>query len=100
MPVKITFQGVLPELSGFRHADKVTHAIYGAVIGIIAAFFAVKLGFPPYWVALAAASIAGVGKEIYDAKVGKVEWDIWDVLATISLPFIAILFKYGSSTWT
>jgi len=93
MPFKITFQGWLPEISGFKHADKITHAIYGGVIGGVAAFVALKYALPAYSMALVAASIAGIGKEIYDAKVRKVEWDKWDIIATISLPLLALLLR-------
>ena len=90
LAIKIRLQGILPELIGFKHADKLTHAIYGGVIGLVAAYIAYFFGLPPYSMALAAASIAGVGKEVYDAKIRKVAWDKWDILATISLPLIAI----------
>lgn len=93
MAVKITFQGVLPQLSGFRHADKVTHAIYGAVIGAIAGFFALKFALPVYIIALAAATLAGIAKEVYDAKISHGEWDIWDIVATMAIPFIALVLQ-------
>ena len=93
MTIKLRLQGILPGLTGFKHADKLTHAIYGGVIGLAAAYIASWLGLPPYSMALAAASIAGIGKEVYDAKVRKVAWDKWDILATISLPLVAILIS-------
>jgi ABC-type methionine transport system permease subunit len=93
LPIKITFQGFLPEISGFKHADKLTHIIYGAVIGAIAAYIALKVGLPAYIMALTAAAIAAIGKEIYDANKSNGHWDSWDIVATIALPLAALLFS-------
>ncbi len=93
MTVKIVFQGVLPAISGFKHADKVTHVLYGAIISVFVAFVALRLGFPAYTSALAITCIFAIGKEVYDAKIRKVAWDKWDVLATIAVPLLAIMFQ-------
>lgn len=92
MRIYIGFFGVLPELRGFKHADKITHAIYGGVIGVIAAWLASSLGLDIYLMALAASVVAGVGKEIYDAITSDGRWDPWDILATIILPLLALIF--------
>ena len=93
MRISIGVQGYLPELRGFKHADKVTHAIYGGVIGGIAAMLAIMAGLSAHGVAIAASAIAGVAKEVYDAKVSDGKWDKWDILATMALPLLALLFK-------
>lgn len=92
MRVYIGFLGILPELRGFSHADKVTHAIYGGVIGGIAAWLATGLGLNIYLIALAASLLAGIGKEIYDAITCNGDWDPWDILATMVLPLLALAF--------
>ena len=89
--IKITYQGRLPALAGFKHADKVTHAIYGGVAGAAGALIAYKLGLPVHGVSIASAACVAVGKEIYDAKVRKVQWDAWDIVATIALPVAAAI---------
>jgi len=88
--IEIGFLGYLPELRGFKHADKVTHVIYGAVIGLVAAAVASCVGLAGYWPALIAATIAGIMKEIYDAWVSDGLWDIWDIVATIIVPLLAL----------
>ncbi len=93
MDIKIVFQGVLPAISGFKHADKVTHAIYGAIISFFSAALALAFDLPPYTIALAVTCIFAVSKEIYDAKVRKVQWDKWDILATIAVPLVALMLR-------
>lgn len=91
MSIELTYQGKLPALAGFKHADKVTHAIYGGVAGAAGAVIAYKLGLPVHGISIACAATIAVGKEIYDSKVRKVQWDGWDIVATIALPVVAAI---------
>lgn len=65
--------------------DKIYHAIAGTVI------FLICLTFMPAWMALLAATIAGILKEIYDyLSYGK--YEILDFVCTIFIPLIIMLF--------
>lgn len=92
MRIYIGFLGILPELRGFRHADKVTHVIYGAMIGVLAGWLASLFALPIYVMALAASTLAGIAKEIYDAWVSGGLWDPWDIIATMLVPALALIF--------
>ena len=92
--IYIGFLGVFPELRWFKHADKVTHAIYGGVIGGIAAWIGTWLGWNIYLMALVASGLAGVVKEIYDAISCNGQWDPWDIVATMILPLIALFLLF------
>jgi len=39
-------------------------------------------------------AIAGIAKEIYDAWVSDGLWDIWDIVATITVPFLALCVSW------
>jgi len=93
MSIGITYQGKLPALSGFKHADKASHAIYGGLAGGVAAAAAHYFGLPVHSAALVAAGVFVFGKEIYDVQVRKKDWEGLDILATISIPLIALFFK-------
>ncbi|MBL4910490.1 MAG: hypothetical protein JKX78_10830 [Alteromonadaceae bacterium] len=94
MTVKIIYQGKLPALGSFKNADKVTHAIYGGIIGGLASIAAYKVGLHPYSIGFASAAVFAMGKEIYDEKVRHKSWELLDILATISIPMLLmILFK-------
>lgn len=93
MSFQIIYQGKLPALGGFKHADKVTHAIYGGLAGGAAAALAYQFGLPVHSSAIAASAVFAVGKEIYDAKIRKKQWEGMDILATMALPLLALLFK-------
>jgi len=94
MTVGITFQGVLPAFSGFKYADKASHAIYGAVIGGITSAIAYKVGLPPFSAGFVMAAIFAFAKEVYDEKVRRKSWELLDMVATIAIPTILmIIFK-------
>lgn len=95
MSIGITFQGKLPALSGFKHADKVSHAIYGGVVTAVTAFAASKVGLNPATSALAVSAIVATAKEYYDKNYRNKAFDNLDLLATIAPAlayFVAKLF--------
>jgi len=95
MSIGITYQGKLPALSGFKHADKITHAIYGGVITAGSAFIAYKLGLNPATSALAVSAVIATAKEYYDKNYRNKAFDNVDLLATMVpslLYFIVKLF--------
>lgn len=84
----IQFQGFLPCLVGFKYSDKVTHALYGSVVGIIVALVSTpSIGL---WVVV----VLGMAKEAYDKYVRKVFWDIWDIVATSATSLIILSLSY------
>lgn len=93
MAIRIGYQGKLPALTGFSHADKVTHAIYGALVSLCGALLGLLFDKPVAGTLIAGTTVA-FAKEIYD--VVKREKDITfdtvlDILATIAPSFILAL---------
>lgn len=87
-----TMQGYLPAFSEeVPYHDKLNHIVYGGLAGLGAGFLASRYGLNPYNAALLAASTFAVGKEIWDEKVRNKEFEVNDIIATISLPLLAIL---------
>ncbi|SEL72378.1 hypothetical protein SAMN05216262_11918 [Colwellia chukchiensis] len=95
MSIKIVHHGKLPALAGFRHADKATHAIYGAFAAAGGSVIANLFDLNSVAVPVASAAAFAVGKEIYDEKVRNKQWKIWDVIAIITsaLIYAAVVSK-------
>lgn len=94
MSIRLGSQGVLPAFKGFKHADKVNHALYGGAIALSAGYVSSKFfGFDSATIPLAAAALFAVGKEIYDETVRHRKWEFLDIIATITPALLYALIK-------
>ncbi|WP_199609213.1 hypothetical protein [Flocculibacter collagenilyticus] len=93
MDIEIIWRGKWLNIEGFNHANKVTHFIYGALVGGIAICLFSIFNLPAHSIAIVACSLVAVAKEHYDIKVRHLTWSKWDVLAILALPLVALITK-------